>query len=246
VTPLRQRFIEDMRLRNYASKTIESYVAGVSQFAKHFNRSPHLLGPQEIREFQLEMLRRRVSWSQFNQIMSGLRLFYSVTLGRPEQLPYIPYGKKPKTLPTMLSPEEVVRFLDATKPGRDRVLFQTAYACGLRLGELIHLQVTDIDNARMVVVVRQGKGRKDRLTDPQAFARFLTPLYHKDWVVYAKRPFGGPKQVLKYLARYSVREDNVEDIPQAGIVPERGRSDNEYAKWHPSNLSDEKRVRQCR
>jgi site-specific recombinase XerD len=163
MTPLRQRFIDDMRVRNYAPKTIEAYVSAVARFAHHFKRSPDQLGTPEIRDFQLEMIRRGVSWSQFNQTVCGLRLFFSVTLGRPEQLPYIPYGKKPKTLPTILSPEEVVRFLDAARPGRDRVLFQTAYACGLRLGELIHLQVPDIDSARMVVIVRQGKGGKDRL-----------------------------------------------------------------------------------
>jgi integrase/recombinase XerD len=164
MTPLRQRFIEDMRVRNYASKTIEAYVAAVVCFAQHFHRSPDLLGPQEVREFQLELVRKGVSWSRFNQIVCGLRLFYSITLNRREQLPYIPYGKKPRKLPTILSPEEVVRFLDAARPGRDRVLFQTTYACGLRLSEVVHLQVTDIDSARMVVVVRQGKGRKDRLT----------------------------------------------------------------------------------
>ena len=84
-------------------------------------------------------------------------------LGRPEQLPFIPYGKRPKTLPTVLSTEEVLRLLDAATPPRDRVLLQVAYGCGLRLNELLHLRVTDIDSARMVVHVRQGKGGKDRL-----------------------------------------------------------------------------------
>jgi site-specific recombinase XerD len=162
MTPLRQRFIEDMRVRNYAPKTITAYVEAVARLAGHFKRSPDQLGPDEIRAFQLELIRQGVSWSRFNQIVCGLRLFHGVTLHRTEHLPYIPHGKTPKTLPTILSPEEVVRFLDATRPGRDRVLFQTAYACGLRLSELVHLEVADLDSARMVVV-RQGKGRKDRL-----------------------------------------------------------------------------------
>jgi site-specific recombinase XerD len=162
MTPLRQRFIEDMQLRNYAPATIEAYVDGVARFAKHFGRSPDQLGAEELRSYQLEMLRQQFSWSTFNQTVSGLRLFYRITLGRPEQVPFIPYGKKPKTLPTILSPEEVVQFLDAAKPGRDRTLFQTAYACGLRLHELTHLQIANIDSKRMLVVVRQGKGRKDR------------------------------------------------------------------------------------
>lgn len=163
MTPLRQRFIDDLRIRNYSPRTIEAYVAGVVRLARHFGRSPDLLGPEDIRAFQLSLVQRRVSWSQFNQTVCALRFLYGTTLGRPEQLPYIPYGKRPRTLPAVLSPEEVARLLQAAASGRDRVLLQVAYGCGLRLGELLSLQVGDIDSARMVVHVRQGKGRKDRL-----------------------------------------------------------------------------------
>jgi integrase/recombinase XerD len=163
MTPLRQRFLDDLRLRNYSPRTLEAYVAGVARFARHFGRSPDRLGAEEVRAFQLQLLERRVSWSLFNQTVCALRFFYGVTLGRPEQLPLIPYGKRPHTLPCVLSPAEVVRLFEAAPPGRDRVLLQTAYACGLRLGELLHLQVTDLDSARMVVHVRQGKGQRGRL-----------------------------------------------------------------------------------
>jgi integrase/recombinase XerD len=163
MTPLRQRFIDDLRLRNYARRTIDTYVSRIVAFAKHFGRSPDLLGPDEVRAFQLHLLERRVSWSSFNQAVCALRFFYGITLGRPEQLPLIPYGKRPKTLPSVLSPDEVLRLINAEKPGRDRLLLQLAYGCGLRLSELLHLQVADIDSARMVLHVRQGKGAKDRL-----------------------------------------------------------------------------------
>jgi integrase/recombinase XerD len=163
MTPLRQRFIDDLRLRNYARRTIETYVSRVACFAQHFGRSPELLGVNEVRDFQLHLLQQRVSWSSFNQAVCALRFLYGITLGRPEQLPFIPYGKRPKTLPSVLSPAEVLRLLDAAEPGRDRVLVQVAYSCGLRLSELIHLRVADIDSARMVIHVRQGKGAKDRL-----------------------------------------------------------------------------------
>lgn len=163
MTPLRQRFIDDLRLRNYARRTIDTYVSRVACFAKHFGRSPDLLGPNEVRDFQLHLLQQRVSWSSFNQAVCALRFLYGTTLGRPEQLPLIPYGKRPKTLPSVLSPAEVLRLLDAARPGRDRILLQVAYGCGLRLSELIHLQVADIDSARLVIHVRQGKGAKDRL-----------------------------------------------------------------------------------
>jgi integrase/recombinase XerD len=163
MTPLRQRFIDDLRLRNYAPRTIETSVGRIVAFAKYFGRSPELLGPEEVRAFQLHLLQRKVSWSSFNQAVCALRFLYGITLGRPEQLPMIPYGKRPKTLPSVLAPQEVLRLIDAANTPRDRVFLRVAYGCGLRLSELIHLQVSDIDSARMVIHVRHGKGAKDRL-----------------------------------------------------------------------------------
>jgi integrase/recombinase XerD len=163
MTPLRQRLIDDLCLRNYSPRTVDTYVGCLVRFSRHFGRSPDALGAEEIRAYQLELLRRGVSWSLYNQTACAMRFFYRTTLGRPELVEMIPFGKKPKTLPVVLGPEEVLRFLDAAPRGRDRVLLQTAYACGLRIGELIRLKVADIDSARMVIAIRQGKGRKDRL-----------------------------------------------------------------------------------
>jgi site-specific recombinase XerD len=163
MTPLRQRFVDDLRVRNRSPRTIETYAGCVAQFARHFGRSPELLGPEEVRTFQLHLIERGVSWSKFNQTVCALRFLYGTTLGRREQVAMIPFGKRPKKLPCVLSPEEVARLLDATEPGRERVMIQMAYACGLRVEELLHLQVGDIDSSRMVVQVRQGKGGKDRL-----------------------------------------------------------------------------------
>lgn len=163
MTPLRERFVDDLRLRNYAPRTIATYVAKVARFAKHFGRSPEVLGPEDVRAFQLHLLERRVSWSQFNQSACALRLLYGMTLQRPEELPFIPFGKRPKKLPCVFSPEEVVQLLAAAKPGRERMLLQTTYACGMRLGEITRFEVSHIDSARMVVHIHQGKGAKDRL-----------------------------------------------------------------------------------
>jgi integrase/recombinase XerD len=163
MTPLRQRFIDDLRLRNFSPKTVKAYVAGVLRFARHFGRSPANLGSEEIRSFQIHLLQQQASWSLYNQTVCALRFLYGVTLGRPDVVQTIPYGKRPKTLPGVLSPEEVAWLIEAARPGRQRVMVQTAYACGLRITELLHLRVADIDSARMVVIVRQGKGRKDRL-----------------------------------------------------------------------------------
>lgn len=186
MTPLRQRFLDDLRLRNYSPRTLEAYVAGVARFARHFGRSPDRLGPEEVRTFQLHLLERRVSWSLFNQTVCALRFFFGVTLGRPEQVPLIPFGKRRQTLPCVLSPDEVVRLFAAAPAGRDRVLLQTTYACGLRLGEVLHLRVTDIDSGRMVVHVRQAKGRKDRLVPLSA--RLLGEL-RAYWRLCRPRPW---------------------------------------------------------
>jgi integrase/recombinase XerD len=134
-----------------------------------------------------------------------LRFLYRVTLGRPEVVQTIPYGKRPKTLPTVLSPEEVARLIEAAKPGRQRVMVQTAYACGLRINELLQLRVADIDSARMVVVVRQGKGRKDR----------LMPL--------------SPRLLTELRAYW--RQDRPAMWLFPGLVPDRPLTDGTFHRW---------------
>ena len=133
------------------------------QFTRHFGKSPELVGPEELRAYQQHLLARQVSWSMFNQSVCALRFLYNVTLARPHLIVHLPFAKRPRLLPTVLSPEEVVRFLEAALPGRDRTLFEVAYSCGLRLTELVGLRVADIDSARMVLHIHHGKGQKERL-----------------------------------------------------------------------------------
>jgi len=208
MTPLRQRFIDDLRLRNYARRTIETYVSHLAAFARHFGRSPDQLGPEQVRAYQLHLLECKRSWSTFNQAVCALRFFYRTTLGRAEQLPLIPYGKRPKTLPSVLSPDEVLRLLNTETPGRDRLLLQVAYGCGLRLSELLHLRVTDIDSARMVIHVRQGKGAKDRLVP---LSRRLLEELRNYWRLFRPRTWLFRSQKLdrplhgSYLQRRFIR-----------------------------------------
>ncbi len=162
MSALRQRMIEDMQVRNYSPRTVEAYVSAVSKLARQVKKSPDQVSGEEVRAFQVDLLAKKPSWSQFNQVVAGLRFFFGTTLGRAGMVEMLPYGKRPKRLPVVLSVEEVAQLLAAARPGRERVLLQTAYACGLRISELLWLQVTDIDSARMVVNVRQGKGAKDR------------------------------------------------------------------------------------
>jgi integrase/recombinase XerD len=164
MTPLRQRFVEDLRLRNYSPRTVEVYVSAVARFARHFGRSPEGLGPEEVRSYQLHLLEHEhASWSRFNQTVCALRFLFRVTLGRPEVVTMIPFGKRPKTLPSVLSRAEVLRLFAALPDNRYRTVVRTTYACGLRIGEVVRLRVADIDSQRGVLVVRQGKGQKDRL-----------------------------------------------------------------------------------
>ena len=162
MTPLRQRMIEDMKIRNLADRTIEAYVSMVARFAKHFGRSPERLGPGEIRAWQLHLIGRGTSWSLYNQSVCALRFLYRVTLKCPFPVDMIPHAKGPRRLPVVLSPEEVLRFLGAVHDPVARMALITAYATGLRIEELVDLQPRDIDSSRMVVDVRAGKGKKQR------------------------------------------------------------------------------------
>lgn len=162
MTPLRQRFIEELTRRNYSHRTIATYVSAVARTAKHFNQSPDQLTPDQLRDFQLQLITQSTSWSLFNQITCALRFFYRHVLERTDFVPFVVYGKKPRTLPTVLSPNEVRRLLDAVPPGRNRLMLRIAYGCGLRVSELTHLRMADINGERNVLWVRHGKGNKDR------------------------------------------------------------------------------------
>jgi integrase/recombinase XerD len=193
MTPLRQRLIHDLQLRNYSPRTVSCYVAAVAAFAKHFGRSPEHLGAEHVRLYQLHLLGQRASWSRFNQAVCALRFLFAVTLGRPELLPMIPYGKKPRALPCVLSTDEVRRLFDAAGEGRLRLILQAAYAAGLRVSEVIRLRTGDIDSARMVLHVRCGKGKKDRLVPLSAVLLSLLRDYWRkhrpaDWLFPGQRP----------------------------------------------------------
>ena len=196
MTPLRQRFLDDLRLRNYSPRTAETYLRAVLRFARHFGRSPADLGAEQVRAYQLHLLHaERASWSRYNQAVCALRFLYRVTLGRPDVVTLIPYGKRPKTLPAVLSRQEVLRLFEALPPGRLRTMVRTAYACGLRVSEVVRLCVADIDSLRRVVVVRQGKGQKDRLVPLSALLLEELRNYWRryrpaDWLFPGQGPRG--------------------------------------------------------
>src|SRR4051794_31401990 len=163
MTPLRQRFIEDLQLRNRSPKTVEVYVYHLREYARYFNQSPDQLSLDHAHRYILYLLHeKKASWSAYNQAVSALRFFYRVTCPREGIVLRLPYGKRPRKLPTVRSTDEVARFLDAVGRRDIRMLLRTAYACGLRLNEVLNLTPQCIDSERMVLRVF-GKGQKERL-----------------------------------------------------------------------------------
>ena len=162
VSPLRRRMIDDMSLRNLSPATQRSYLHAVTKFSRYFGRSPDRLGLEDVRAFQVYLVSQGISWPALNQTVCALRFFYGVTLDRAEVPERIVYARTPRKLPTILSADEVVRFLEAVPSLKARTALTTAYAAGLRASEAVSLKVADIDSDRMVIQIRHGKGAKDR------------------------------------------------------------------------------------
>ena len=153
----------DLILKAYSPHTIRAYLRGVQQFARHYMRSPEEMGETEVRNFLLYLVRdRQASPATQDMYVNALKFLYTITLKRPEAVKGISHPKRPKTLPVILSPEEVLRVFAAIRSVKYKAIIATAYAAGLRISEVCALQVSDIDSQRMRIHVRSGKGKKDR------------------------------------------------------------------------------------
>ncbi len=161
---LREKMIEEIRLRNFSPRTEQSYVSAMVGLAKYYHRSPDQLSQEQIRAYLLHLKERGLSPSSRNVAISGMKFFYHQILGWNEKRLFIPPRKRSWQFPEVLSQKEVERLLLATAKQRDRCLLMTAYATGLRVSELVRLKVSAIDSHRMMLRVEQGKGRKDRYT----------------------------------------------------------------------------------
>lgn len=164
MTSLRQRMTEDMQVRNLALNTQACYVQQVSLFARYFDKSPDQLGPEEIRAYQVYLTNeKQLAPGSILIAVAALRFLYKISLkGDWSVEDVIPAPKKPQTLSIVLSPEEVLQFLDCVGSTKHRAILTTCYATGLRISEAVRLTVPDIDSQRMVIRVDQGKGQKDR------------------------------------------------------------------------------------
>jgi integrase/recombinase XerD len=195
MSPLRQRMLEDMQVRNLSLHTQRAYIEQVSRFARYFGRSPAALGPEDIRLYQVYLANeRRLSPSSIQIAVAALRFLYRVTLKKEWTLTeVIPSPKAAAKLPVILSPDEVWRFLDCLDSSKQRAILTICYGAGLRVSEAVHLKVRDIDSGRMVIRVAQGKGQKDRYV--MLSPRLLDLLRHywraarpRDWLFPGDRP----------------------------------------------------------
>ncbi len=164
MTPLRQKMIRELELHRKSPRTVEAYVRAIAQLAQHYRRSPDAISIEEVRDFLHYLItRRKVAFSTCNQKLAGIRFFYRQVLGQEDFSLRVP-AKRSGRLPEPYSRSEVAKLLEATRNIKHRVLLMTAYGGGLRVSELVQLQLHDIHSQRMLIRVNQGKGRKDRYT----------------------------------------------------------------------------------
>ncbi len=159
MSPLRRRMIEDMTIRNLSPATQQSYLYEVSNFSRFLGRSPDRLTLEDVRTFQVHLASKGIAWGSLNKAVCALRFFYGVTLGHAEVPERIPYARKPRRLPVVLNADEVVRFLEAVPSLKARIALTTAYAAGLRAGEVSRLKLSDIDSGRKMIRVEQSLPR---------------------------------------------------------------------------------------
>ena len=162
ISPLRRRMIEDMTMRKLAPKTQQGYIRNVKAFAAFLRRSPDTASREDVRRFQLHLTSSGAGTPKINSTVTALRFLFDVTLDRPDIAKRLSFVYEPRKVPVVLSPEEVVRFLEAAPGIKYKAALSVAYGAGLRVSEVVSLKVSDVESRRMVLRVEQGKGRKDR------------------------------------------------------------------------------------
>src|SRR6266700_6411768 len=194
--------LDELQRRNYAQNTVRSYIHAVEDFAKYFRRSPDRLGPDHVRQYQVHLFRDcKLSAGTIEGRTAALRFLFVKTLRRPYLPDHLPFPKRQRRMPTVLSQEEVARLIDSAQNLMHRTMLMMLYATGLRRAELCHLKVCDIDSERMVIHVRQGKGGRDRdvlltpklLETLREYWRWRKP---KTYLFPSRDPRRGPEQPI--------------------------------------------------
>jgi site-specific recombinase XerD len=155
--------LDELQRRNYSPSTVRTYIHAIEDFARYFRRSPYRLGPEHIRQYQVHLFReRKLSAGTVEGRTAALRFLFVKTLKRPYLHDQIPFPKRQRPLPTVLSQDEVSRLIDSARNLMHRAMLMTLYGTGVRRAELCQLKVADVDSKRMVIRVRNGKGGRDR------------------------------------------------------------------------------------
>ena len=191
---LRKQMDGDLVVRGMAVRTREAYLGAVAGLAKYYGRRPDRVSEAEVQKYLLHLIeQRKLAWSSCNIVAQGLKFFYRVTLKKSKAQFVIPRARAPQKLPQILSREEVASLIEKTANLKHRAILMTAYGAGLRLNEICHLKVTDIDSDRMTIRVEQGKGAKDRYTllSPRLLAElrlYWLSARPKEWLFTARDP----------------------------------------------------------
>jgi len=162
ISPLRRRMIEDMTIRGFGEKTQSDYIRHVKNFTIFLGRAPDMATGEDLRAYQVHQRAAGVQPPTMNGTTAALRFFFTTTCDRPDMARFLRIVKQPQKLPVVLTPEEVLLLLEGARGARDKTALAVAYGAGLRVSEVVNLRVTDIDRARMVLRIEQGKGQKDR------------------------------------------------------------------------------------
>ncbi len=241
MTHLRRMMLEELQRRNYAKSTVKAYIRIIQEFASHFHQSPDRLGPQHLRQYQAHLFQeKKLDAGTVQQHVAALRFFYVKTLKRRYLLEDIPRPKRRRTLPEVLSPEEVAQLIDSASNLFHRTMLMTLYSTGIRRAELCRLQVADIDSQRMMVHIRQGKGGHDRdiplseklLDTLRVYWRWMKPKNYlfpgtlKNWradvPVTTKVPWEACRQaakragIRKHISPHTLRHSYATHLLEAG------------------------------
>lgn len=162
MSQLKQRFIRDLKLRNFSPKTVQCYVCALERVSLHFGRCPSGLSKEELKSYLELQINQGKGWATINNLLTSFKHFYCGTLGRSYFMDQFKRPRHCSKLPTVLSLEEVERLIQSIRNIKHRVLVMTMYSAGLRVSEVIKLKIKDIDSARGRIIIRQPKGNKDR------------------------------------------------------------------------------------
>jgi len=216
MSKLREQMLKDLQIRRFSTSTQKQYIRAVRDLARYYGKSPELIDCSQVQDWLLYLMNQRnLNWSTVNTICAGLKFFYSVTLGLKGELFSIPSRRTPRSLPAILSAEEVESLFSVEEGNlRNQTLLMTTYAAGLRVSEVIRLTVKDIDSKRMMIFVRKGKRAKDRYT---ILSKRLLSQLRSYWRVYKPVMAKAKASITKNGGIHMLRHSFATHMLEAGV-----------------------------